>query len=1590
MKKLLLIIIIGTILASNVFGDNIASEGFESNGFCGGYGWSDCWLIQQSTGIISWGDTPYDTNEVLMRGNTAAMERDINISGYSEVELSFARKVTSFENNWQGIPDKVLLYISIDNGPDIFYDEWTPDHSNNQWITETYKLTGIQGTKATIKFFSEMSDEGDEFHLDNILFDGIVGPIQNVELFVNSVYSVGREINVEFVSSESDILHRVIITKSDGTIFCDKNLMSPLVPQTSFSIICEEVLEESIDTKVFFYVSNNININSTKYFNIVNLDNNPEMLKIQQVYFSPQVLQGSSTEIFALLDTSLEINKIELELTFPDEQQRYISMFKTSNNNEYRAFITDTYQVGTVSFSIRVETGTSFDTYGNSYEVAAYNLDFVDAVNEVKNILTQPPNIDVLGTYYEVGDSAKVIAQLSSSGKPINNASCYTSIYKPDNNYLVYYEYMQRISNEGVYVYDLIAPEEVGVYPITVSCDYVTQEFSHVVIGAEYNKGKNVGGGPTALWYDDEVYSVLETEELGDNEVIDVNLVYAHNSSGLPVTGNMFVRWNGYTEILGEEAHIYWYNVENDSWDISSNTLNSEFITETFDAPQQNLSIYVNNTNHTKIKINGTTSANYKKENIFYDSFEDGTLFPFVKEEYISPINTGINYFLNGTNMYLSGGDYNSYDIEDGALVSPSINVSGYINISLTYTRRTSGSESTDFWSVEGSIDNGNTWNYSFEDWTGNSGYQTKTVTLPSEFNNAENIKFRWRGQMNYGNDYLFVDDISISGYNRTRYHFYIDYIVLTHTKAVGVVSDIRGGGELNIKDRLTGIENSLSNIESNLGVGTNYKLDFVMPEFYSQFDYTHVLIYLHEALDYTNGKGDAHCTLTVTGPANETSLGSIAISEVNMTSLNNGLYFYYVPPPPTGWPHGIYTLEANCEYNGDTWSNIKGFRMDYNMEDIMKIDLPEIIWNYTDKNLTYYPPAQLETEHINLFWNSSLLPLGMKYGVSVGGTEYAGGQRGKVFLQLLDSENQPIDDSTCYTSIYYPIDEIWKYQQAMTYIDEGLYVYSFDVPYSSGVYPVTGYCTVPAMNISSKIVNDSFNSGSIAGGFGWSNNWVLDGCYYESGNVYEGLYSIECNNDRNPQRQFESNNSYTSLDYSFYWRGDSLDNVGEYVDYLFEDASGTQYLLKRITNGDDDGTFYQQTGTLYADTDGFNFSGTIKFLLNTSQNLGAGDYYNFDLLEFSLNANLSANESEYEVIRGTGEVHVSSDINYRADLLLGELTNQSFKNSFIFHYYILSYESFNKTNQEVKMPLWKPFPCDSINYVQEKFSNGTIINLTYNTTIDDFERCTVIIEHDLNFNEMYDIEIITENYWREKVYEDYGTLLLEEEMINISCENYRLANNLSVYNITYNIFNGSRDNLWISCASYLQLSKYYKESVVSFLELDKLTTNFTYNQMTGLESNWIHLVELKDTANYYANTIFNGLNLGGTYSLALISDPYPPPNPLYATYFGQISSSYLNYDEIGKVPTKVWNYTSHRNLTYYEPATVNADQVGEAVWNYTPHRNLTYYEITSVNYTLVGEAVWGENYTIDSGLLGQIVYDVWDYVARYTHGELV
>ena len=82
---------------------------------------------------------------------------------------------------------------------------------------------------------------------------------------------------------------------------------------------------------------------------------------------------------------------------------------------------------------------------------------------------------------------------------------------------------MQHIANsDGLYVYDTFIPtaaqnggvDPVGVWPLSVVCDFNTEETPYYVQNVIYTYGTPDGGPGTDLWYDDEIYSQSENASI--------------------------------------------------------------------------------------------------------------------------------------------------------------------------------------------------------------------------------------------------------------------------------------------------------------------------------------------------------------------------------------------------------------------------------------------------------------------------------------------------------------------------------------------------------------------------------------------------------------------------------------------------------------------------------------------------------------------------------------------------------------------------------------------------------------------------------------------------------------------------------------------------------------------------------------------------------------------------------------------------------------------------------------------------------------------------------------------------------------------
>ena len=651
-------------------------------------------------------------------------------------------------------------------------------------------------------------------------------------------------------------------------------------------------------------------------------------------------------------------------------------------------------------------------------------------------------------------------------------------------------------------------------------------------------------------------------------------------------------------------------------------------------------------------------------------------------------------------------------------------------------------------------------------------------------------------------------------------------------------------------------------------------------------------------------------------------------------------------------------------------------------------------------------------------------------YSAEVHGTEYRYGDEGKIFIQLLDDSDLPIETADCFASIYYPNDEIFQFQQAMSYVEEGIYDYDFEVPAQIGVYPVSSFCFIEGIQTESTIVSDNFESGDGSGGANWSSDWELNGAIVTTDNSpFEGAYHLEIEGNDNPKRNRSCDGSCQRVDYSFAWRANGLANTEDAYIYLI-DSEGTEFEILFIDGqGDDDNTWRKETGSLSTAVDGFVFNNNTDqiFEFRTTGDWDNGDFAWIDDIELTFGSEINSTDTNYQIVRGSGEVHVKNDLGESiVELQQGQLTFDSLVENFTFIYNVTSLTSANKTGQEIEFTVWKPFPCNNILSVRDV--TGTPINYAFTGFEDSDGRCQITIEAPLDTGANYQFEIVSENQWKKEFYYGYSISLLEVEMINISCQNYIQANSLPVIPIPFvdtpqNVWNASGnqtsppDAMWLSCASYLEeYNDYATDFVPIFFQFLEIDYNFTLPEMEFLEAQFSRMQEALLSMDRHSNTIFNGLNLGNSYSLGLIADPYPPTNPLYATYFASISTSYLTYTQLGLLPKNTWEYNP-RNVTVdtstvaqdvweYTPRNVSvevnsteiAEQIGynetsiaENVWDYN-NRTLTEFEFNvSVDTSEIAQSVWkyadrnltNFDFEVKTGLINLSAQDVWEYANR-------
>jgi hypothetical protein len=113
--------------------------------------------------------------------------------------------------------------------------------------------------------------------------------------------------------------------------------------------------------------------------------------------------------------------------------------------------------------------------------------------------------------------------------------------------------------------------------------------------------------------------------------------------------------------------------------------------------------------------------------------------------------------------------------------------------------------------------------------------------------------------------------------------------------------------------------------------------------------------------------------------------------------------------------------------------------------------------------------PPENTTEYDDTLWRMSRWIYNKKSNevtMSFHGTDYMPAENGTLFLQLTDSNNNPINDGYCTVDVFYPNETAPKFMENMplSFIESGLYYLDFFVPDNSdsgnlGIYMLNAYC---------------------------------------------------------------------------------------------------------------------------------------------------------------------------------------------------------------------------------------------------------------------------------------------------------------------------------------------------------------------------------------------------------------------------------------------------------------------------------------------------------------------------------------------------
>lgn len=199
-------------------------------------------------------------------------------------------------------------------------------------------------------------------------------------------------------------------------------------------------------------------------------------------------------------------------------------------------------------------------------------VDRVALVEDVLNVQRLEryvgPNLFVGATEYQPGDPGKVFVQLTQEGSPLENSTCFGSLWYP-NTTRFFFQQMMAGQEEGIYYHDFTVPDTLGVYPLSIDCQFFVSTIAFDAVEATDLFG-TVSGVPFDIHAIDGL-TLTDTEVLGNSRVMGLNITFTNtsltNNSQFIFVDTFWRRIQGVTnDPPGDFINYYIYNYTNQSY----------------------------------------------------------------------------------------------------------------------------------------------------------------------------------------------------------------------------------------------------------------------------------------------------------------------------------------------------------------------------------------------------------------------------------------------------------------------------------------------------------------------------------------------------------------------------------------------------------------------------------------------------------------------------------------------------------------------------------------------------------------------------------------------------------------------------------------------------------------------------------------------------------------------------------------------------------------------------------------------------------------------------------------------------------------